>query len=61
MDPIRHERRSFTMGDPYKIDIDVAFAENGEVTLTANNQSTNQYYSKNHQPLLDGQVLALPQ
>lgn len=61
MDPIRHERHSFTIGGPYKIDIDIAFAENGEITLTANNQSTNQYYSKKHQPLLDGQVLALPQ
>jgi hypothetical protein len=61
MDPIRHERHSFTIGYPYKIDIDIAFSENGKVTLTSNNQATNQYYSRKHQPLLDGQVLALPQ
>jgi hypothetical protein len=61
LDPARQERHSFTIGDPYKVDIDIAFAENGDVTLTANNQTVNQYYSKNHQPLLAGQVLALPQ
>lgn len=59
MDPIRHERHSFTIGNPYKIDIDITFAE--KVILTSNNQATNQYYSRKHQPLLDGQVLALPQ
>jgi hypothetical protein len=58
---VRQERHSFTIGDPYKVDIDIAFAENDDVTLTANNPTTNQYYSKKHQPLLAGQVLALPQ
>jgi hypothetical protein len=31
MIPIRHERHSFTIVGPYKIDSDVAFAENGEL------------------------------
>lgn len=61
LNPVRHERHSFIIGDPYKIDIDIAFSENENVTLTANNQLIDQYYSKRHQPLLDGQVLALPQ
>lgn len=61
VDSVRQERHSFTIGDPYKVDIDIAFAENGDVTLTANNPTTNQYYSKKHQPILPGQVLALPQ
>jgi hypothetical protein len=61
LDSVRQEGHSFTIGDPYKVDIDIVFAENGDVTLTANNQTTNQYYSKKHQPLLAGQVLALPQ
>ena len=61
LDSVRQEGHSFTIGDPYKVDIDIAFAKNGDVTLTANNQTTNQYYSKKHQPLLAGQVLALPQ
>ena len=61
LNPVRHERHSFTIGDPYKIDIDIAFPENGNVTLTANNQLTEQYYSKKHQPSLDGHVLTLPQ
>ena len=61
VDPVRQERHSFTIGDPYKVDIDIAFAENGNVTLTANNQTTNPYYYKYHQPVIGGQVLALPQ
>lgn len=27
MDPIRRERHSFTIGDPYKLDMDIAFAK----------------------------------
>ena len=42
-DGVREEKHSFTIGDPYKVDIDIAFAENGNVTLTANNQTTNPY------------------
>ena len=61
VDSVRQEGHSFTIGDPYKVDIEIAFAENGNITLTANNQTTNQYYSKKHLPLLSGQVLALPQ
>ncbi len=61
VDSVRQEGHSFTIGDPYKVDINIVFAKNGDVTLTANNQTTNQYYSNKHQPLLAGQVLALPQ
>jgi hypothetical protein len=61
VDLVRQERHSFTIGDPYKVDIDIAFAENGNVTLTANNQTTSPYYCKYHQPVIAGQVLALPQ
>lgn len=61
VDPVRQERHSFTIGDPYIVDIDITFAENGNVTLTSNNQTTNPYYCKYHQPVIGGQVLALPQ
>jgi hypothetical protein len=61
LDAVRQEKHSFTIGDPYKVDIDIAFAENGNVTLTANNRTTNPYYCKYHQPVIAGQVLALPQ
>jgi hypothetical protein len=61
VEAVRQERYSFTIGDPYKVDIDIAFADNGNVTLTANNQTTNQYYCKYHQPVIARQVLALPQ
>src|SRR5918994_426308 len=44
VDSVRQEGHSFTIGDPYKVDIEIAFAENGNITLTANNQTTNQYY-----------------
>jgi hypothetical protein len=61
VDPERQERHSYTIGDPYKVDIDIAFAENENVTLPANNQTTNPCHCKYHQPVNAGQVLALPQ
>jgi hypothetical protein len=54
VDPERQERHSYTIGDPYKVDIDIAFAENENVTLPANNQTTNPCHCKYHQPVNAG-------
>jgi hypothetical protein len=35
VDEVQTERHSFTIGDPYKVDVDVGFAENGNATFTA--------------------------
>ena len=60
VDPVGQERHSFTIRDLYIVDIDIAFAENGNDTSTSNNQISNPYYCKYHQPVIAGQVLALP-
>jgi len=60
VDPERQKRHSYTIGDTYKVNIDTAFAENGNVTLTVNNQTISPYCCKYHQPVIAGQVLALP-
>ena len=33
VDDVQTERHSFTIGDPYKVDIDVGFAENRHLSL----------------------------
>ena len=35
VDDVRTERHSFTIGDPYKVDVDLGFAENGNATFTS--------------------------
>ena len=35
VDDVKTERHSFTIGDPYKVDIDLGFGENGNATFTA--------------------------
>jgi hypothetical protein len=35
VDDVKTERHSFTIGDPYKVDIDLGFAQNGNSTFTA--------------------------
>jgi len=61
VDPVQEGRHSFTIGDPYKVDIDVAFAENGSVTFTAINEGLFPYYCKYHLPVMVGQLVVLPQ
>jgi plastocyanin len=60
VDEIQTERHSFTIGDPYKVDIDVGFAENGNTTFTADQTGVFPYYCKYHLPVMTGQLLVLP-
>jgi plastocyanin len=59
VDPVQEGRHSFTIGDPYKVDIDVAFAENGSVTFTAINEGLFPYYCKYHLPVMVGHVASM--
>lgn len=61
VDEVQTERHSFTLGDPYKVDIDVGFAENGNATFTADQSGVFPYYCKYHLPVMTGQLLVLPQ
>jgi nitrous oxide reductase len=60
VDDVQTERHSFTIGDPYKVDIDVGFAENGNATFTADRTGVFTYYCKYHLPVMTGQLVVLP-
>lgn len=60
VDEVQTERHSFTIGDPYKVDIDVGFAENGNATFTAEQAGVFSYYCKYHLPVMVGQLVVLP-
>ena len=60
VDDVQTERHSFTIGDPYKVDIDVGFAENGTATFTADQTGVFTYYCKYHLPVMTGQLVVLP-
>ena len=60
VDDVKTERHSFTIGDPYKVDIDLGFAENGNATFTADETGVFTYYCKYHLPIMTGQLVVLP-
>lgn len=60
VDDVKTERHSFTIGDPYKVDIDLGFAQNGNATFTAGQSGLFPYYCKYHLPVMTGQLLVLP-
>lgn len=60
VDEVQTERHSFTIGDPYKVDIDVGFAGNGNATFTADQTGVFTYYCKYHLPVMTGQLVVLP-
>lgn len=60
VDDVQTERHSFTIGDPYKVDIDVGFAENGNATFTADQTGIFPFYCKYHLPVMTGQFVVLP-
>ena len=60
VDPVKEERHSFTVGDPYKVNIDVGFAESGNTTFTADNTGVFPFYCAYHQPVMTGQLVVLP-
>jgi plastocyanin len=60
VDEVQTERHSFTIGDPYKVDIDLGFAENGNATFTADQTGIFTYYCKYHLPIMTGQLVVLP-
>lgn len=60
VDPVKEERHSFTIGDPYKVNIDVGFAESGNTTFTADNTGVFPFYCAYHLPVMAGQLVVLP-
>jgi nitrous oxide reductase len=60
VDPVKDERHSLTIGDPYAVNIDLGYAESGNATFTADNVGVFQFYCKYHQPVMEGQLVVLP-
>ena len=60
VDDVQSERHSFTIDDPYKVNIDLGFGENGKATFTADQTGVFTYYCKYHLPVMTGQLLVLP-
>jgi nitrous oxide reductase len=59
VDEVQTERHSFTIGDPYKVDIDVGFAEYGNATFTEDQTGVFPFYCKYHLPVMTGQFVVL--
>ena len=60
VDDVQTERHSFTIGDPYKVDIDLGFGQNGNATFTADQTGLFTYYCRYHLPVMTGQLLVIP-
>jgi len=60
VDEVQTERHSFTIGDPYIVNIDVGFAGNGKATFTADLEGVFIYYCTYHLPVMTGQLVVLP-
>jgi nitrous oxide reductase len=60
VDDVQTERHSFTIGDPYKVDIDLGFGQNGNATFTADKTGVFTFYCRYHLPVMTGQLVVLP-
>jgi nitrous oxide reductase len=60
VDDVQTERHSFTIGDPYKVDIDLGFGQNGNATFTADETGVFPNYCRYHLPDMTGQLIVLP-
>jgi plastocyanin len=60
VDDVQTERHSFTIGDPYKVDIDLGFGQSGNATFTADETEVFPYYCRYHLPVMTGQLIVLP-
>jgi plastocyanin len=60
VDDVQTEKHSFTIDDPYKVNIDLAFDQNGNATFTATETGVFTYYCAYHLPVMKGQLVVLP-
>ena len=61
VDDVKTEKHSFTIDDPYKVDIDLAFGEEGNATFTADQSGVFTFYCAYHLPVMKGQLVVLPE
>ena len=60
VDDVQTERHSFTIGDPYKVDVDLGFGQSGNATFAADETGVIPYYCRYHLPVMTGQLIVLP-
>lgn len=56
VDDIQTEKHSFTMDDPYAVNIDPAFSQNGNATFSANKEGVFTFYCAYNLPVMSGQL-----
>jgi nitrous oxide reductase len=60
VDDVQTKRHSFTIGDPYKVDIDLGFDQSGNAIFTVDETGVFLYYCRYHLPVMTGQLIVLP-
>lgn len=60
VDDVQTEKHSFTIDDPYAVNIDLAFDQSGNATSTAGETGVFTYYCAYHLPVMTGQLVVLP-
>lgn len=60
VDEVQTEKHSFTLDDPYAVNIDLAFSQNGNATFTADQEGVFTFYCAYHLPVMSGQLEVVP-
>jgi nitrous oxide reductase len=60
VDDVQTEKHTFTIDDPYAVNIDLAFAQNGNATFTADQEGVFTFYCAYHLPVMSGQFEVVP-
>ena len=55
------DRHTFTIDEPYSVDLEVAPGQNGTAKFTADNPGIYQFYCEYHEPTMTGQLVVLPE
>jgi plastocyanin len=60
VDDVQTEKHSFTIDDPYAVNIDLEFSQNGNATFTADQEGGFTFYCAYHLPVMSGQLEVVP-
>jgi len=60
VDDNKSVRHNFIIGDPYKVNIDLGFGQNGNETFTGDKTGVFTYYCSYHLPVMTGQLVVVP-
>lgn len=60
VDDVQTEKHTFTIDDPYAVNIDLAFSQNGNATFTADQEGVFTFYCAYHLSVMSGQLEVVP-